>query len=107
MLILIIFLILAIIYKKEIKTIISFLFLGIVVMLLWDDLIIIALILSLVGFTAFLTLAIVALIKKDKTAKYKFLVSTLCLLIVAIGIMNDDSKSQPVEQTSRSTIESH
>ncbi|MRN56789.1 hypothetical protein [Paenibacillus monticola] len=107
MVILIIFFIFAVLYKREIKTIISFLFLGVVVMIFWEDIKIIAAILSLIGFTVFFILAIISLFKRDKTAIKKFLFSTLCFIFLAVSIANDDSSSLPIEQPSTSPVQYH
>ncbi|OAB41008.1 hypothetical protein PMSD_00505 [Paenibacillus macquariensis subsp. defensor] len=88
MVILIIFLLLAVLYKSEIKTIISFLFLGLVVLIFWEDIKIITVILSLIGFPIFLILGIRSLFIRDKTALKKFLISFLCFLLFSFAIYN-------------------
>ncbi|UQZ34557.1 hypothetical protein C2I18_14135 [Paenibacillus sp. PK3_47] len=102
MFILIIFLLIGIAFKREIKTIISFLFLGIVVMYFWDDIKLIALILSIFGCLLTLYLTIVAVFTKEKIKAVRYLsISILCFLIVCIGIVTDDTSAI---QTEDSTI---
>lgn len=93
MFILIVFLLLGILYKREIKAIISFLFLGFVVMYFWEDIKLIVLILSLISFISFLILGIMAVFKKDKSAIHKLLISLICFLIVCFGIVSDDTSA--------------
>jgi glycerol uptake facilitator-like aquaporin len=69
-------------------------------MYFWEDIKIIALILSLMGFVVFLILGIFALFKKDKSAMKKLVISLLCFLIVCIGIVTDDTSANQTENLS-------
>lgn len=104
--ILIIFLLIGIVFKREIKTILSFLFLGFVVMYFWEDIKIIAFIISLMGFALFLILGIFALFKKDKSAMKKLIISVLCFLIVCIGIVTDDTSANQIKDSTM-RVEKH
>lgn len=97
-----IFLLIGILYKREIKTIISFLFLGFVVMYFWEEIKMLTFVLSFTGFGSCLVFGIILKIKKDKRAKKLLLISLLCFLILSIVIATDDtSKSQTEQYTTK------
>ncbi len=102
MFILIIFLLIGIAFKREIKTIISFLFLGFVVMYFWEDIKLITAILSIFGGLLTLYLTLVSVFTKEKAKALKYLlISILCFLIVCISIVNDESVAIQKELTLR------
>lgn len=99
MFILIIFLLIGIAFKREIKTIISFLFLGFVVMYFWEDIKLIAVILCIFGCLLTLYMTIVSIFTKEKAKALKYiLISLLFFLIVCIGIVNDDTSAIQIEE---------